>query len=108
VTISINNDWQVFDNLIPALYTSLAGDSYVLNILQAPATDNVSGEQEVVLNTSDVAKFVIFVSELPVPLESNTRLVTLNRSFRIIEFIKESLYSRYVVHAVIDAGQNLP
>ena len=108
MTIDISNDFVVFDNLIPALYTDLQGNNYVLNILQAPADDTVNAEQETVLNTSDVSKFVIFVAELPVPLQSNAKLIALNREFTIIEFKKESLYSRYVCYCTIFAGQNIP
>jgi hypothetical protein len=106
--IDVSTDYLVFDNKLKGLYIDLDGNSYILDVLQAPADDSVNSEKETVLNTSNVAKFSIFTHQLPVPLQSNTQLIVLNRNFTIIEFKKETLYSRYVIYAAIFAGENLP
>ena len=108
MTIDISTDYTVFDNKIKALYTSLAGQNYVVDLLQCPMEDSVNSEKETVLNTSNATKFVLWANQLPVPLESNTRLIAMNRNFTIIEFDKQSLNSRYVIYAAIFAGENLP
>jgi hypothetical protein len=105
--VDISKDYLYIDNLASGTYTTKAGVSYALSYIKVyPAIDAPNTMDDVGLPTV-ATKFGIWQDELPISPASNDNLVVNGESYRVIAFTRQTLISRWVITAMIDAGLHL-
>lgn len=105
--VDISKDYLYIDNTATGTYITKAGVSYALSYIKVyPAVDALNSLHQVGLPTA-ATKFGIWQDELPIAPVANDNLVVNGESYRIISFTRQTLISRWVLTAMIDAGQHL-
>ncbi len=106
--VDISKDYLYIDNLVTGVYTPVGGVAYSLSYIKVyPAVDTITGGKSKVGLPTVATKFGVWEDELPFVPRENDNLVVGGESYRILSFVRESLVSRWVLTAMIDAGERL-
>jgi len=106
-TLDIDADYLFFDNLVSATYVDLSGNTFLFNYVKVyPNVDEPDEEQDIALQTADT-KFCVWNLEADFPFQNNALLTVGASNYRIIGFNKRSWETRWVLTAVMDAGEHV-
>lgn len=105
--VDISKDYLYIDNLTTGTYITREGVSYTLSSIKVyPAVDAPNSLGNVGLPTV-ATKFGVWQDELPITPAVNDNIIVDGESYRILAFARQTLISRWVLTAMIDAGDKM-